>query len=282
MIDRIRSSRLASIAPAVARIKRSDPFLMAAAIAYNTFFAIVPIAIALVATISLVGQSESALDRFIDTVNGVLPPDAAAFVVDLIVDTEASLDGSQAIVIVIALAVAIYSGSRAVYAVIKTLRLMQDTRDGRGWLRVRGLGILFTVGAGIALLVGQVLILIGSEVLRSIEEWTGMSSVDDVAGIVSVPVMTVWTILLFASIYRWGPPLPTPHPLLSGLITTVLVAAGSSLFGLLIPTLARSTIGILGTVGVALLWVYYMALIVIIVPELVGAAVLMVRRSGAG
>jgi uncharacterized BrkB/YihY/UPF0761 family membrane protein len=144
---------------------------------------------------------------------------------------------------------------------------------------VRGLGILFTLAAGIALLVGQVIIIIGGEVLETIEAWTGATAVEDVGSALGPPLIAVWTAALFFAIYRWGPPRPTPYPLASGIATTGLIGLGSWLFGLLIPVIGGGAIGILGTVGVALLWVYYMALIVIIVPELLGAAVLLVKRG---
>jgi uncharacterized BrkB/YihY/UPF0761 family membrane protein len=95
-------------------------------------------------------------------------------------------------------------------------------------------------------------------------------------------MLGLWTVALLAAVYRWGPPRSMPSPLLSGIAAAAVVGAGSWLFGRIIPELGLSTIGILGAAGVALLWVYYMALVVIVMPELVGAAVLLVRRVGAG
>jgi membrane protein len=278
-MDRLRTGPLAPLAPALARIRRSDPFLMAAAIAYNTFFALVPLTIALVAGASIIGRSDDSLGRFQEAVTAALPPEVAEFIVDLISDTAESLGGAQGYVIAISLAIALYSGSRAVYATTKALRLIQDGDDDRGYVVVRGLGILFTLGAGIALVVGQVLVLAGTDVMRMIAEWTGAGSIEDIGGAIALPVLAVWTAALLAAIYRWGPPRPSTHPAIAGLVAALLLGVASWLFGIIIPRLGLSTVGILGTVGVVLLWTYTMALIVIIVPELIDAIGHLVRRG---
>lgn len=251
---------------------------MAAAIAYNAFFALVPLAIALVAGMSLIGRSEAMLSGLAEALDSVLPPNVAGFVTDLIRDTAQSLDGSQWWIIVGALAIALYSGSRGVTATMKALRLVQGSDDGRGFLRIRALGVGFTLAAGIALVAAQIFILVGSELLATLEHWSGLSWLSDLATTLAIPILGLWTVALLSALYRWGPPAPLARPVACAVAAAALIGIGSWLFGLLVPRLGLSTIGVLGSFGVVLLWIYFMALIVIAVPEVAAAIVDEARR----
>lgn len=265
--EHFRRGRLGPLVEATERLGAADPLLMSSAIAYNALFAVVPLAIAGFAAFSLIGASEQALDTLSRILTEFMSTEQVGEIIDSISSANALLEGSQPVVIVVAMLVALYSGSRAIYTVIKSLRLVQRTEDTRGWFRVRGVGVLFTIGAGLALVVGQVLILVGSALVRFIESWTGVDLLDDVTVLGGATTLAVWTCVVLFAIYRWGPPRPAPRPLPSAAVATVLIGVGTVLFGLVIPMISSSTIGVLGAVGVALLWMYYMGLILVSVPE---------------
>ncbi len=274
---RLRQTRLAPIAEAVERLGAADPLLMSSAIAYNALFAVVPLAIAGIAAFSLVGASEQALDTLSRILSELVSTEQVEQVVESISSANQMLEGSQPVVIVVAMLVALYSGSRAIYTVIKSLRLVQGTEDTRGWFRVRGVGVLFTIGAGLALVVGQIMILVGSALLSFIESWAGVDLLEDVTVVIGASTLAAWTWVVLYAIYRWGPPRPAPRPLLSAAIATLLIGIGSALFGWVIPMISSSTIGFLGAVGVALLWMYYMGLILVSVPEVLDGVVETIR-----
>ncbi len=275
--ERFRQSRLAPLVEATERLSAADPLLMSSAIAYNALFAIVPLAIAAIAAFSLVGASEKALDTLSRVLAEFVPISEVEQVVDSVASANQLLEGSQPVVIVVAMLVALYSGSRAIYTVIKSLRLVQRTEDTRSWFRVRGVGVLFTIGAGLALIVGQVVILVGSALVRFIESWTGVDLINDVTVVAGTTTLAAWTLVVLFAIYRWGPPYPAPRPLLSAAVATLLIGIGTALFGWMIPTISSSTIGVLGAVGVALLWMYYMGLILVSVPEVLDGVVETIR-----
>ncbi len=66
------------------RIRRADPLLMGAAIAYNSLFALVPLATAFVAMLSFFDRSDSALTTVYETIAETFPPDLAVFLTDLL------------------------------------------------------------------------------------------------------------------------------------------------------------------------------------------------------
>jgi len=269
---------LKPLEPSIERIRRADPFMMSAAIAYNFFFAIVPLSIAFIAVAVLLGSASSRSAQLEAGLRQALPPEIAGFFVSLFADAQQSLSGSTGTVIVIALLVALYSGSRGIYAVIKAIRLMQGTVETRPWLVVRGLGVAFTIGAGISLLVGQLLIVLGGHIAGFLDYYMGLEGAETITEFLVLPTIVIWTIALIASIYAWGPPRRVDNPIVSGTIATVLVALATWLFALIVPRLGSSTLAALGTIGVLLVWVYAMAFIVITVPELVSGAVAMSKH----
>lgn len=265
--------------PTIERVKRADPFLMAAAIAYNVLFAVVPLALALVATLTLVGRSPERVEDIARQLAEAFSEETADTIVQLVERAQQDLAGATGLVILIALVVALYSGSRAIYATMKALRLIQGEPDHRGYVKVRSLGMAFTLAAGIALLLANLLAFFGSGIVGYLEEALGLSGLSLVRDLVVLPILALWTLGLLFALYRWGPPSPVPRPLVSGIVATALVGVGTFVFQLAAGIFGFGAVGVLGSAAVLILWVYYMALLVIVVPEAVSAAVVLFRAS---
>lgn len=258
--------RLALFDPLFERLQLADPLLMAAAIAFNLFFALVPLTIAFVGFLATVGRSDSLL-TVKQTLSEALPSDLAVFAVALIEDAAEAIGDWSGALVVVGLLVALWSGSRGVYAIQKSLRLMEGAIEERPYWRVRGLGILFTVMAGVALVGGYIIVVVGSLLERLLE-----SSLDtqlDGALDSGTIALSVWLMIVLYVIYRWGPPVPISGAFLAAVICSGLVVAGTWLATLITSTLGSNTITFLGVVGVLLLWLYYVALAVVMVPTVV-------------
>lgn len=268
--------------PLIHRLRLTDPFLMAAAIAFNWFFALVPLAIALVGVIGALGQSEETLLEVEQAVASQLPPELAVFVVGII---EAAVDvvgDSQGVWVVVGLLVALWSGSRGIYAIMKSLRLLEGVEEFRPYWHVRGIAIVLTVMSGVALFVGYVVVLFGEQLFAFFEGYLGtdLSRVVGGGGI----VLVVWLAVAIYLIYRWGPPERLHGALLSALLTTGLIAVGTAIAGMVMPHLGSNTVAFLGAVGIMLLWLYYTALVVVMMPAIIEPIWLWYRarrRTGA-
>ena len=266
--DAIRRN-LEVVRPLGERLRLADPLLMGAAIAFNTFFAMVPLAIAFVAALSFFGRSEEGIVR-LTTFLEDLPDDLADFIVDLVVGAAELVGNSGSLVIVIALLVALWSGSRGIYALQKALRLMDQAIETRRYWRSRGLGILLTVASGLAFVLAYVVFIFGDHIVDFFETVTGQTSFGAIRQAVGIPILTIWVYLVLYAIYRWGPPQPVPGAWFAALLTALLTLVGTFLFSQLVPRFGGTTVAILGTVGVILLWLYYMGIMVILVPGVVG------------
>ena len=251
----------------VDRIRAADPLLMSAAIAYNFFFALVPLAIAVVAWLSSIGRSEEGVAKLEEFLREALPSDVAGFVIQLVEEAEGIVGDSQGPVIVISLLIALYAGSRGIYAVQKAIRQIEGVEEQRPWWKVRGLGILFTLGAGIALVGGYIVVLFSGLIIELIDR-LGLA-VESVSGI-SLTVLGLWLAIVLYAIYRWGPPAPIQRPLIAAVAATIILGLMTWLAAYFVPTFGgrSSTLSTLGAVGIVLVWLYAIGFVVITVPAL--------------
>ena len=259
--------RLAPLQSPVDRIRAADPLLMSAAIAYNFFFALVPLAIAVVAWLSTIGRSEEGIATLEEFLREALPADVADFVIQLVQEAEGIVGDSQGPVIVISLLIALYAGSRGIYAVQKAIRQIERAHEERPWWKVRGLGILFTLGAGIALIGGYIVLLFGGLLMELLDR-IGLD-VGSVGGL-SITVLALWLAVVLYSIYRWGPPVPIQRPLVAAVAATLILVLMTWLAAYFVPTFGgrSNTLSTLGAVGIVLIWLYAIGFVVITVPAL--------------
>ncbi len=244
----------------------ADPFLMSAAIAYNAFFALVPLAFAAVAGLSMLEAGDDAIVRIQNMVAEGLPDEVGAFMVEVFQEAEQAAFGLGTAVLVISLLVALWSGSRAIYAVQKSLRLIERTEEHRPYWKTRGLGILFTLGAGLALILGYVLVIFGAWLIQALEHFgIPVGSVTGTTG----AVLFGWVTAVLYAIYEWGTPSHIRRPFISAVVATAILTITTVGAALILPDLGGGTVAALGSVGIVLAWSYVIGLIVIVVPAFV-------------
>ena len=249
------------------RLRLTDPLLMAAAIAFNWFFALVPLAIAFVGVLGALGGSVDTVTQIEQVFADELPPEIAEFLLDIISEAAQVVGGSEGIWVTVGLVIALWSGSRGIYAIQKSLRLMEGLDETRPYWHVRGIAIAMTVISGIALVVGYVIVLFGEQLVALVERRAAV----DLTGALGAGgvILAAWLVLTLYVIYRWGPPERMHGALVSALVSTALLVVGTWLAGLIMPRTSSSTLALLGSVGIILLWLYYTALAVIVIPAVV-------------
>ncbi len=258
--------RLDPLREAYARIMDADPFLMSAAIAYNAFFALVPLAFAAVAGLSMARTDEVTVARVQEMVADGLPDEVGAFFIEIFGEAQQSAGDLGTVVLVISLLVALWSGSRAIYAVQKSLRLIARTEEHRPYWKTRGLGILFTFGAGVALIVGYVVVIFGDWLVQTLEHFgIPLGSVTGITGV----VLFGWVVVVLYAIYEWGTPSQIRRPFVAAVVATGLLTLVTLGAAVVLPDISGGTVAALGSVGVVLIWSYVIGLVVIVVPAVV-------------
>ena len=267
-------SRLDPFVAAAKQMMTADPYLMSAAIAYNSIFALVPLAIAAVAAISMLGGDTAGQENVRNTLAADFPAEVSEFFDPILQGAEGEVGNMGPLVLAVSLLVALWSGSRAIYAVQKALRIIEGVEETRPYWVTRGLGILFTVGAATALALSYFAVLVGNLLTRELSQ----AGIDlGSAAWIGVGAILAWVVALLYSIYRWGLPKPSRMPFTSAVVATAILATTTWLAVILIPKFGGSTVAAFGSVGVILVWSYTLGFITISVPALVPSIVDVVR-----
>jgi membrane protein len=253
---------------------------MGAAIAYNSLFAMVPLAIALIAILTLFDVTDEVLAELSMWMTDNLTPDTAAFITELVTESVGWFNSSRGVILVLSLLVALWSGSRAVYAVQKALRTVEGVEDTRGYIVSRSLGIGVTVVAGIGVLVAYIVAAAGELLWQWVEDQAGVGTAA-AAQITLLLVAIAWGWGLLWVIYRWGPPQPVPRSGLISAIVAALLVLGSYLAFEVVAT-NSSALAVFGTIGVLLVWLYYIGIVVVGAPTVIDALIVAATKQVRG
>ena len=240
------------------RFRDAGLSINAAAVAYNAFLALVPLAVALLGVASFVGESDDALATVEETLRPLAPEAVTAFVLDLLRDAGDRVGGAGALVITVSVTVAILIGSRAVAALQKALAAVENRTEARPGFELRLVAVGLTIGGGAALATTSILLVGGRRFVDFLVELTGVEVLDAVWLWLRIPVSAGGLFLFLLALYRWGPPEPLPKAPLAAAVASagaVLASLGFGLFLRVSPELG-ATFGVLGVVAIALVWLY--------------------------
>lgn len=251
-------------------LRRADPLLMGAAFAYNSLFAVVPLALAFVSTLTLFDRTQEVLENTYAFLEEALPPDIAEFLTQILMESVASVENNRAAIIIVTMLIALWSGSRAVYTVQKALRLVEDPDVEIGYVQMRSTGILVTVGAGVGIVVAYIAAIFGTRIFARIESWIPGGGFG-LTYVVLMAVALVWVFVLLFSIYRWGAPTPVRLPAATALLVTVIIGVGTWGALNIIPADSAASIAVFGSIGIILFWLYAVGVVVVGAPIAIGS-----------
>jgi uncharacterized BrkB/YihY/UPF0761 family membrane protein len=253
----------------VDRIRRADPLLMGAAIAYNSLLALVPLALAFVTILTFFDEGSSILARMITSIEEALPSEVASFFVDLLQQSIRWAQADRSLILVVSILIALWSGSRAVYTLQKALRLVEDTDVDLGYVHMRGVGMLVTVAAGIGVFAAYAVLVAGMGWLGRIAPEIPDNFV--ISELAFIGVAAGWVFLLLYSVYRWGAPEPIRRPAVASTLVTAVLVVGTWIAVNLVPSGSSASVAVFGSIGLILLWLYGVGFTVIAGPIAVGS-----------
>ena len=171
---------------------------------------------------------------------------------------------------VVGIALALWSASSGMKHLIEAINAAYDEDETRGFLRLRGLSVILTLGAVVFLVLAFALIALAPAILAD----TGLGAVGRVlATVLRFVVLGAGLIAALAVLYRYAPDRDEPRwawvtP--GALLAAGLWLAGSLLFSVYAANFGKynETYGSLGAVVILLLWLFLTAFVVIIGAEL--------------
>jgi membrane protein len=252
-----------------AEVKDDNVSLLAAGVAFYAMLAIFPAIIAVVTIYGLVtndpGQVQSQLGEF---ARG-LPQGAGDLLVGQLESVTRTSQQSLTIGLVASLAAVLWSASSGMQALIKGLNAAYDEKETRGFVKLRGLSLLLTIGAIVVVILTLALIAVVPAILDDL----GLGSAGELAARYGRwPVLALLVAVAIAVLYRYAPDRKNPRwrwVSWGAVLAVALWLVGSAGFSFYVSNFGKynETYGSVGAVIVLLLWLFLSSFVVLLGAE---------------
>jgi membrane protein len=253
----------------MAEVKEDQVQAVAAGLAFYAMLAIFPALIALVSIYGLVADPADVQEQ-VTSIAEALPSDAAGVVEEQlgsIVDSSSGALGWAAILSIIG---ALWTASSGVQQLIKSVNNAYDEEETRGFVRLRGLALLLTLGFMVVALLSLGLIVVIPPLLDSLSLGQGATWLIDIGRFLLLGAVVM---VVLALIYRVAPDRDDPRwrwVSWGAVIATIIWIAASILFSVFVSQFGsyQETYGALAGVIVLLMWLFISAFIVLLGAEI--------------
>jgi membrane protein len=241
-------------------IKQDDVPLLAAGVAFFALLALVPALVALVSVYGLVADPAD-IQRNVDDVLAAAPREVRELVETQLSSIVDSSPQGLRLGALAGLVVALWSASSGMKHLIAAVNRAYDEDETRGFLRLRGLSLILTIGAVLALLVALYALVVAPNSLP--EDGSG-DILRTTLLVVRWPLLAIGAMVGLAVIYRYAPNRAEPRWAWTSpgaVIATLVWLAASVGFSIYSANFGRynETYGALGAVVVMMLWLYISA-----------------------
>jgi membrane protein len=251
-----------------AEVKDDNVSLLAAGVAFYAMLAIFPAIIAVVTVYGMVAdpdQVQSQVGEFAKS----LPSGADELLTEQLTNVAGAGRQALSIGLVVSLLALLWSVSSGVQGLIKSLNVIYDERETRGFVKLRGLSLLLTIGAIVVTVVVLALITVFPGVIDNF----GLGQAGQVAAsIARWVVLAVLVLIALGVVYRLAPDRANPRwrwVSLGAVVALVLWLLGSVGFSYYVDNFGNynQTYGALAAVIVLLLWLFLSAFAVLLGAE---------------
>jgi len=232
-------------------------FGMSAQLAYYFFFSLFPALLLLIALASYFPE-RTLIDQVFKSMGGFAPPDALSIITEQIRKiTEAKPGG----LLTFGVAMALWTSSSAMSAIINTLNNAYDIEEGRPWWKVQTTAILLTVGVALFILVSFTLVIVGPTLAEKVAAWMHLGAAFEWTWkILQWPVVFLLASGGIALIYYFAPDAEQDWVWLTpgSIFATTLWLIASLAFKYYVVNISSyaATYGAIGGVMVLMLWFY--------------------------
>jgi membrane protein len=241
-------------------IKQDDVPLLAAGVAFFALLALVPALVALVSVYGLVADPAD-IQRNVEDVLAAAPTEVRDLVQSQLSSIVDSSRQGLRLGAIAGLVVALWSASSGMKHLIAAVNRAYDEDESRGFIRLRGLSLILTIGAVVGLLVALYVLVVAP---NSISDEGSMSLLRTTLLVVRWPLLAIAAMLGLAVIYRYAPDRAEPRwnwVSIGAVFATLVWLAASVGFSIYSTNFGRynETYGALGAVVVMMLWLYISA-----------------------
>jgi membrane protein len=251
-----------------AEVKEDNVPLLAAGVAFYAMLAIFPAIIAVVTVYGMVAdpaQVESQVGELAES----LPSGADQLLTEQLKSVTSAGRQSLSIGLALSLLGVLWSASGGVQGLVKGLNLVYDERETRGFLKLRGLSLLLTLGAIVVAVTAIALIAVFPGFVDSL----GLGRAGELAASIGRWVVLALLVLAaLAVVYRYAPDRANPRwrwVSWGAVVALVLWLLGSVGFSWYVDNFGKynQTYGALAAVIILLLWLFLSAFVVLLGAE---------------
>jgi membrane protein len=242
--------------------------IVAAGVAFYVFIAIVPALAAMIAIYALITDPGD-IARQIEALARTMPREVMPLL-DEQITRIASNDQAAGWSAVVGIAIALFSSSKAITALMAGLNIAYDEEEKRGFFKLQAWALFLTL-VGI---VGAVTVIGILAVLPKALEFAHISGGAEAAIMwLRWPALLALFVVALSAVYRFGPcrnPAQWKWVSPGAIVASILWVIGSGLFSLYVSRFGGydKTYGSLGAVIVFLMWLYLSAYVVLLGAEL--------------
>ena len=252
-----------------AEVKEDNVTLLAAGVAFYAMLAIFPAIIAVVTIYGMVADPDQVATQVGEFTKG-LPSGADELLTEQLNNVVNAGDRALSIGLAVSLLAVLWSVSGGVQGLVKSLNLVYDERETRGFVKLRGLALLLTLGAIVVVVVALALIAVFPGVIDGL----GLGAAGELAAsIARWVVLALLVLTALAVVYRFAPDRANPRwrwVSWGAVVALVLWLLGSVGFSWYVDNFGKynQTYGALAAVIILLLWLYLSAFAVLLGAEL--------------
>lgn len=249
--------------------QRDNVTLLAAGVAFYGFLALFPALIALVTLVGLIADPGQ-ITQQVQSFTGGLPPASSQLISDQLQTITQSSGGALTIGLVISLLAALWSASSGTSSVMTAVNIAYEEKETRGFVKLRGIALLLTLGTVVFLVVTLALIAVVPVVLQAVP----LGPLGTLLAEVLRWVLLIALIMVgLAVLYRVAPDRNPPKfrwVSVGSVVAALLWLLGSAGFSLYVNYFGNynKTYGALAGVIVLLLWFFLTSYIVLLGAEI--------------
>lgn len=251
------------------QVKEDNVPLLSAGVAFYVFIALFPALIAAVTVYGLVADPQQ-VEEQLTGLTDALPSDSAELITGQLRDIASGSSSALGWGLLVSLGGALFAASSGMQNLVKAVNIAYDEEETRGFVRLRALALLMTVGLVVFLAVAIGLVAVVPVLLEA----AGLGGAAGIAVQVARWLgLVVFVLLALAVLYRYAPDRDAPRLTWVGLgsvVATLLWVIGSAGFSLYVSTFGSygETYGALAGVIVLLLWLFLTSFIVLVGAEI--------------
>ena len=251
------------------RINNDRLLLVAAGVVFYWLLALFPAITALVSCYALLADG-STISGHLQQLAAVVPAGTYSVIHDQVQRVLANGSARLGFAFLFSLLLALWSANGGIKAIIDALNVVYDVDEQRGFVKLNGVSLLFTLACLAAVLAAIGLVIAAPIALSMIGLGSSVAVLIDVG---RWPALALLTFGAMALLYRYAANRPWPHwrwVLIGAAVATVTWLGGSALLSYYLANFANydATYGSLGAAIGLMIWMWMTAIVVLVGGEL--------------